>query len=317
MLAADWMDRVMQVEAGIPVIDLRDYDAGGERRAEFVRVLGEGLERFGFVAVSHHGIAASVIEQGYQVARDFFALPTDVKLRCEAAEISHERGYTPFGLEHARDTAVPDLKEFYHVGRELRPEELGSSAVPANVFPTEVADFASVMTSLYASLESFALRLLDGVGAYLGQPPSFFRDMVRDSNSVLRVIHYPDLGARMPAGAVRAAAHEDINLMTVLPASTRPGLELLTRDNEWMAVQTPPDVMICDTGDMMQLVTAGRLPATTHRVVNPEDSDGGRMSMPFFLHPHPDALLQPLQPGYAEPVLTRDFFATRMREIGV
>lgn len=303
----------------IPVVDFRDLDAGAERRAAFIDVLGRGLERFGFVAVSHHGISPELLTRGYATAERFFALPVETKLRCEAPQCGRQRGYTPFGVEHAKDTAVPDLKEFFHVGRSLAQDHPlhVSGDIPPNVFPAELPQFTDAMRELFARLEGFALELLDAVGEYLAQPPSWFRDMVRDGNSVLRVINYPDMGHTLPVGAVRAAAHEDINLMTVLPSSTRPGLELLTRDGQWMAVETPPDVMICDTGDMMQLVTAGQLPATTHRVVNPEGADGGRMSMPFFLHPHPDALLAPLRQDYAEPILTRDFFGARMRATGV
>lgn len=305
----------------IPVVDFRDFAEGAtlERRARFVEVLGRGLERFGFVAVSHHGIAPELLQRGYSEAERFFSLPVEAKLRCEAPQFGRQRGYTPFGVEHAKDTQVPDLKEFFHVGRSLSPDHPlhQSGDIPPNVFPDDLPEFGETMRELFERFEHFALQLLDAVGEYLHQPSTFFRDLARDGNSVLRIINYPDMGQNLPPGAVRAAAHEDINLMTVLPASTRPGLELLTRDGQWMAVETPPDVMICDTGDMMQLVTAGQLPATTHRVVNPEGADGGRMSMPFFLHPNPDAMLEPMRPGYAEAVRTRDFFGARMRATGV
>lgn len=308
----------------IPVVDFRDFAEAtrledAERRAAFVRTLGEGLERYGFAAVSHHGISPELIEQGYAKAREFFALPLETKKKYEIPETGRQRGYTPYGVEHAKDRDVPDLKEFWHTGRELpRDHSMHiSGEIPPNVFPSEVPGFADAMMELFNTLERFALRLLDAVGEHLDLPPAFFRDMVRDGNSVHRIINYPDMGETVPEGAVRAAAHEDINLMTVLPASTRPGLQIMTPDGEWLDVMTPPDVMICDTGDMMNLVTADKLPATTHRVINPEASDGGRMSMPFFVHPHPEALLEPIRPDYAEPIRTRDFFAERQRETGV
>lgn len=295
-------------DAGIPVVDFRHFHDPDLRDA-FVKALGEGLEQFGFVAVTGHGIDAQVLQQAYATAAKTFALPSAVKAQYEDPAGGRQRGYTAFGVEHAKDQPVGDLKEFWHIGRS-------SGDMPANRFPAEVPEFEHTLQALFNALERFANNLLEAVGAHLELEPDFFRDLVRDGNSVLRVIHYPDTGPDAPAGAVRAAQHEDINLMTVLPASTRPGLELLTRDGEWMAVQTPPDVMICDTGDMMQILTGGRLPATTHRVVNPPDSDGGRYSMPFFLHPHPAKVLRRL--GSDEPgISTHDYLHQRLVANGV
>lgn len=307
-------------EDQIPIVDLRDFTGGdADRRANFVRVLGGGLERFGFVSVVGHGVDPALLARAYSLAKQTFALPIDVKKRYETPENGRQRGYTSFGVEHAKDQAAPDLKEFWHIGRVLPPDHplTLTGDVPPNRFPAEVPAFEPEFLALFGALEDFAWRLLDAVGAYLERPPTFFRELVHDGNSVLRVINYPDLGGPVPAGAIRAAQHEDINLMTVLPASTQPGLELMNRDGRWLPVQTPPDVMVCDTGDMMQLLTAGRLPATTHRVVNPEGADGGRLSMPFFLHPHPDRVLEPMRPGYREPTVARDFLMRRLREIGV
>ncbi|MCO4744981.1 MAG: isopenicillin N synthase family oxygenase [Proteobacteria bacterium] len=303
--------------AGIPVVDFRDF-SNPERRASFVATLGKGLEEFGFVAVTGHGVSPELLAQAYAVAEQTFALPHASKASCEDSAGGRQRGYTSFGVEHAKDQAVPDLKEFWHIGRQLpddHPLTL-SGDIPANRFPDDQPDFGPTFLALFDALEGFANGLLEAVGEHLDLPEDFFRNFVRDGNSVLRVIHYPDMGPDAPPEAVRAAQHEDINLMTVLPASTRPGLELLTRDGEWMAVQTPPDVMVCDTGDMMQLLTGGRLPATTHRVVNPPDSDGGRYSMPFFLHPHPDQILKPMQ-GDEPGITTREYLHERLVAIGV
>ncbi len=302
----------------IPVVDLRDY-ADPARREAFVRTLGEGLERFGFVAVTGHGIPSELIDRAYDVAGGLFRLPEAVKRRYETPENGRQRGYTSFGVEHAKDQPIPDLKEFWHVGRRLPADHAlaRSGEVPPNLHPEELPAFGETFDALFSNMEAFANALLVAVAEYLGQDAAYFRDMVKDGNSIVRVIHYPDMGDAMPAGAVRAAQHEDINLLTVLPVSTRPGLELLTRDGEWLAVQTPPGVMVCDTGDMMARLTSGRLPATTHRVVNPGGSDGGRLSMPFFLHPHPDHVLVPLFGGDAPPVRTKDFLRRRLEEIGV
>lgn len=304
----------------IPTVDLRDFTSGdADRRDTFVSTLGVGLETFGFVNVRGHGLDPALLDRAYAVARETFALPDAVKQRYETPHDGRQRGYTSFGVEHAKDHAKPDLKEFWHIGRDLGADHPlhRSGDIPPNQFPSEVPAFGTTFQALFDAQEDFAMRLLDAVAIYLGFAPTTFRDMTRDGNSVLRVIHYPDLGAPPEPGSIRAAQHEDINLMTVLPASTRPGLELMTRDGRWMAVESPPDVMVCDTGDMMQLLTSGRLPATTHRVVNPEGSDGGRMSMPFFLHPHPDYVIRPVDPKFGPPITARDYLHTRLRAIGV
>lgn len=302
--------------AGIPVVDFRDFH-DPNRRAVFVKTLGEGLEAFGFVAVTGHGVETELLDRAYRVAESTFALPLESKRACEDPDGGRQRGYTAFGVEHAKDQVIPDLKEFWHVGRTLPAEhELTQSGdIPPNRFPDESPEFGPTCLELFHALEAFANDLLDAVGSYLELEEGFFRDLVQDGNSVLRVIHYPELVDAEP-GAVRAAQHEDINLMTVLPASTRPGLELLTRHGTWMAVETPPGVLVCDTGDIMQLLTGGRLPATTHRVVNPPGQDGGRYSMPFFLHPHPDKMLRPF--GSSEPgIRSREFLRNRLVAIGV
>lgn len=303
----------------IPVLDFGDYQRGGAGRSAFVSALGRALEDLGFVAIINHGIDRPLLDSAYASAREVFALPDATKRGYETPDNGRERGYTSFGVERAVDGSAPDLKEFWHVGRTLPPDHPASVAgwIHPNHFPAEVPRFGPTLQRFYSAMESLAHQLLDGVGEHLGLPPSYFRDMVRDGNSVLRIIHYPDLGHDIPVGAVRAAQHEDINLLTVLPASTQPGLQLLTREGEWMPVHTPPDVMICDTGDMMQLLTGGQLRSTTHRVVNPEGgSDGGRLSMPFFVHPHRNHLLTPLR-GDGPTVSAHDFLYERLEAIGV
>lgn len=301
-------------KAGVPVVDLREYASSDpEERVSFIERLGRGLEDCGFVAVTGHGLDPALLSSAYRECERLFALPEAVKRRYETPEDGRQRGYTSFGVEHARDQALPDLKEFWHIGPELPGEH--SPLLPPNQFPAELPSFRGVALELFSAMEGFALTLLDGLAEYLGVREGYFRELTHHGNHVLRLIHYPDCAG--PAGAVRAAAHEDINLLTVLPASTRPGLELLTREGEWLPIVTPPNVLICDTGDMMQLITGGQLPATTHRVVNPPGQDGGRLSMPFFLHPNPRRVLSPLRGGDYEPVMAEEFFRRRLREIGV
>ncbi|MCA9527380.1 MAG: isopenicillin N synthase family oxygenase [Myxococcales bacterium] len=304
---------------GIPVLEFADYHEGGLKRATFVQELGAALSQYGFVAITGHGVDASLIDAAFAAAAEVFALPLSAKHAHERPECARQRGYTPFGLERAKGENSHDLKEFWHVGRDLPADHPFRVAglMAENAFPPEVPAFARTMRHLFAAQERFALGMLAAIARYLGVDPTRFLELVEDGNSVLRVIHYPDIDGPPPAGSIRAAAHEDINLLTVLPTATRPGLQILTREGEWLDVQAPPGAMICDTGDMMALLTGGRLPATTHRVINPEGAgDGGRMSMPFFLHPHPNALLAPLD-GSAPGRLARDFLAERLRDNGV
>ena len=306
------------MQHSIPVIDMSRAEDPATR-VPFVRDLGRALTETGFVAVLNHGVDLALIDEGYSTARRLFELPFAVKRRHETPEDGRQRGYTSFGVEHAKDVAVPDLKEFWHVGRRLpssHPLRV-SGAVPRNQFPRELPEARIVFQQLFDELEGFANRLLDGLGDYLELPPGTLGDLVRDGNSVQRLIHYPALGDETLGGMVRAAAHEDINLITVLPWSPNPGLQILTREGQWLDVTTPRDVMICDTGDMMQFLSAGTLPATTHRVVNPMDKDEARYSMPFFLHPAPHRRLVPFRAGGGEPVLASEFLRQRLEEIGV
>lgn len=306
-------------DAGIPVVDHRDW-RDPARRDAFVRTLGEGLEAFGFVAVSHTSVGPELLDRCYRSAADLFALPEAVKRRYETPEDGRQRGYTSFGVEHAKDHALPDLKEFWHVGRDLPPGHplALSRDIPGNRFPAELPSFEQDFRELFAAQDRLVHDLLDALRVWLSLQEGYFDHAIRDGNSVLRVIHYPPLGPDAPDGAVRAAQHEDINLMTVLPMSREPGLELLTRDGRWLAVNPPPDVMVVDTGDMMHLLTGGRVPATTHRVVNPPGdlARRSRYSLPFFCHPHPDFVLSPLW-GEGRAVTARDFLRERLVAIGV
>lgn len=295
--------------ASIPVLSLGDL-AGSDRDRAAVATLGEALETFGFVAITDHGVPDDLLRAAYDVAASLFALPTSVKQGYEDEVGGRQRGYTSMGVEHAKDQPLGDLKEFWHVGR-LHAQ--ASKEVPPNVYPTELPAVESTFDDLFAALDNVAGSLLAGIGDYLDYAPGFFEDFTRGGNSVLRVIHYPPLSETAAPGAVRAAAHEDINLITVLPVSTEPGLQLQTRDGEWIDVQTPPNVMVCDSGDMLQLLTKGRLRSTTHRVVNPDGAGNrSRYSMPFFCHPRPDAQLQS-----APQILAHDFLMERLRDIGL
>jgi isopenicillin N synthase-like dioxygenase len=311
----------------IPTVQLSDYTQGtAESRARFVRTFGDGIKEFGFVTVADHGIDDGLIRRTYADVEKLFKLPEATKQRYLIPDGAGQRGYTGYGQEHAKNRTVGDLKEFWHVGRELPPEHPLARSYSPNVWPEEVPSFKQSTLSLYASLERAAAVMLEALADYFGVPRNTFRDMMTDGNSVLRLIHYPPLKDRFIPGGVRAAEHEDINLITLLCEGTASGLELLTRDGEWIPVDTLRGQIVVDSGDMLSRVTNEVIPATTHRVVNPKgkEDDVERFSLPFFVHPYPDCVLKPLEvtetaenPARFEPITADAFLKQRLREIGL
>jgi isopenicillin N synthase-like dioxygenase len=298
----------------LPIIDLQDL-LSDDRREQAVQALGVSLETFGFVAVEGHGISHRLLDETYALASAFFARPQAEKALLERPETGRQRGYTGFGIERAKDHAVADLKEFYQLGRPVTDPD---SALHPNVDPLLPEDFGPTLDTLFEALDQFGQVLLHAIAAYLGLPEGYFAQAVTQGNSVLRVIHYPPVTSGRSTGGIRAAAHEDINLLTVLPSSTQPGLELIDRETGvWHAINVPPHVMLCDTGDIMQRLTQGRLPATTHRVVNPAGSSNvARYSLPYFMHPHPDWVIRPMA-GDAPPITAGAFLRERLIANGV
>ncbi|MEM7650113.1 MAG: 2-oxoglutarate and iron-dependent oxygenase domain-containing protein, partial [Cyanobacteria bacterium P01_A01_bin.70] len=271
----------------IPVLSLRDF-VGGEpqRQQQFVEQLGQALATVGFFALTDHGIEASLIHSAYAAAEAVFLLPEAVKAGYEDLTLKGQRGFTAFGREHAKDSPAADLKEFWHVGRQ--------NVAPENVWPAEVPQFQTAMTALFEQLEQCADSLLEACALYLGLPRSFLRDAVVGGPTLLRVLHYPPVPLTVPTASIRAAAHEDINLITLLCEATTPGLELLQSNGEWRPIAAIPGQIIVDTGDMLQNMTNGLFKSTTHRVTNPRSDRDRRFSLPFFVHPRPAVDLSPL-----------------------
>lgn len=279
---------------------------------------GDAFARTGFAVVSEHGIAPELIERALVATRAFFALPEDVKRRYHVPGGGGQRGLTPFGIEAAKGHAHADLKEFWHMGRDLPAGHPFAADMPANLWPAEVPDFEPAVKALYAALDQAGLRMLRAIAVHLGLTPDFFVDPVRDGNSVLRLLHYPPV-APDAGGSIRAGAHEDINVITLLLGAEEAGLQLLGKDGVWRQVEAPRGTLVCNVGDMLQRLTGGRLPSTTHRVVNPAPERMGhaRYSTPFFLHFRPDYLIETL-PGspQAFPAVTADaYLRERLREI--
>lgn len=308
-------------DTGIPVLSLGDFQGQGGR---FTDQLGRAWREFGFVGITDHGIDDAIIDQAYTAFQQFFALAEDAKKKYHRPGIGGARGYTGFGIEQAKGHDVPDLKEFWHVGREVSENNPHPGILHPNVWPEEVAGFRTAALAVYRALEAVGNRLLSAAAIDLGLAPDWFADKTDHGNSILRPLHYPPI-ENAPEGAVRAAQHEDINLITLLVGSKEQGLEILTRDGRWVAVTTLPGTIVVNVGDMLQRLTNHVYPSTTHRVVNPPGSAArqSRYSIPFFLHPNPDFLIETLpgcisaeQPDrYPQPITAHDYLLQRLREI--
>lgn len=309
----------------IPTVNLSHYSRGTPaERSRFIQVFGDGLKEFGFVTVEDHGVDDGLIRRTYSDVAKFFALPDTNKKRYAIPDNHGQRGYTPFGREHAKNQTVGDMKEFWHVGRELPNGHKHLPIYGENVWPEEVPSFRANTLDLYNALDRAAAVMLQALAEYFQVPTNTFSEMAHDGNSVLRLLHYPPLKEKFVPGGVRAAEHEDINLITLLCEGTSSGLELLTREGEWMAVDTLKGQIVVDSGDMLSRVVNNVIPATTHRVVNPKHDDIERYSMPFFVHPYPECVLKPLpstetpdNPARYEPITADAFLRQRLKEIGL
>ncbi len=289
--------------------------------------LGRSFEEYGFAVIRDHGIAQDLIDRAEALSKEFFALPDEAKKAYHLPGGGGARGYTPFGTEKAKDANVHDLKEFWHVGRELPTGHVLSEYMPANVWPDEVDGFREIFTELYGAFEEAGARVLEAIALHLGLDRDFFAPTVQDGNSVMRLLRYPPLEGAEAEGAIRAAAHGDINTITLLLGAEEAGLELLTKQGEWLEVNPPEGALVVNVGDMLDRLTNGKLRSTTHRVVNPTGDAAyrARYSMPFFLHFRPDyviatlpSCIDPSQPGdHPEPISSHDYLMKRLREINL
>ena len=303
----------------VPTVSLAQEASDPE---SFAQALGGSFHRYGFAIVSDHGVPAEVIAEAERQAKLFFALPDETKRKYRAGK-GGARGYTPFGIETAKDATAHDLKEFWHVGRELPEGHAFADMMAPNLWPDELAGFKAAEMALFDALDACGARRLRAIARYLDLEPHFFEDTVRDGNSVLRLLHYPPVDGEGPS--IRAGAHEDINTITLLLGAEEAGLQLLDRDGNWLPVQPREGELAVNVGDMLQRLTNNVLRSTTHRVVNPAPERRGvsRYSMPFFLHFRPDYLIETLpqcisedRPNlYPEPITAHDYLLQRLREI--
>ncbi|GGC27503.1 flavonol synthase [Parapedobacter defluvii] len=301
----------------IPRLDLNDYTQGtAQQRHQFSQAIGKAFNETGFVIIANHGMDKTLIDLLYETVKAFFALPESTKLKYEIPGLAGQRGYTSKGKEKAKDAKVPDLKEFWQRGQDENP------------VVDELPSFDEVTGEVYRRLETAGRELLKAIAAYLCLEETYFEEKVIQGNSILRAIHYfpiddPD---SLPEDAVRAGAHEDINLITLLIGASADGLEVLTRDGTWYPVKAHGEDIVVNVGDMLQRLTNNKLKSTTHRVVNPprEMMKISRFSVPFFLHPKADMSLAALDfcidaghpKAYAD-VTAGEYLDERLREIGL
>ncbi|MBO9622284.1 MAG: isopenicillin N synthase family oxygenase [Sphingomonas sp.] len=307
--------------AEIPALSLADQQTDPDG---FAQAFGQSFQRFGFAVVRDHGVPQPLIERAWAMTKAFFDLPEEEKRGYFIPGQGGARGYTPFKTEIAKGATHVDLKEFWHVGRELPAGHRFSDGMPPNIWPAQPEGFKETFLELFQAFDTAGDKLLSAIARYLGLEPNWFDPAVKDGNSVLRLLHYPPVPADAPE--VRAGAHEDINLITLLLGAEEAGLELLDRDGKWLAVKPPEGAMVVNVGDMLQRLTNHVLPSTTHRVVNPPAERRGhsRYSMPFFLHPAPDFLIKALpqcvtaeNPEREPPITAEDYLNERLREIGL
>ena len=280
---------------------------------------GDAFTRTGFAVVADHGIDGALIDRALAATKAFFALPEAVKAAYAVPGGGGQRGLTPFGVETAKGQRHPDLKEFWHTGRDLPEGHRFTAAMPATIWPLEVPDFEASVRALYAALDHAGVRLLRAIAVHLGLAAKFFDAAVHEGNSILRLLHYPPVAA--DAAAIRAGAHEDINVITLLLGAEEAGLQLLDRHGRWLDIDTPPGALVCNIGDMLQRLSGGRLPSTSHRVTNPALQRRGlaRYSTPFFLHFRPDFLIEAMPGGplTAPPITADAYLRQRLREINL
>jgi len=291
----------------------------------FSAALRRDFEATGFAVVNDHGLSSDLLDQAAAEARAFFAQPLEEKRRWFVPGQAGARGYTPFGIETAKGCQRPDLKEFWHVGRELPPGHRYRAYMPENLWPSRPPGFHETFAALYAAFDELGARLLEAVALGLDLPRTWFADKTALGDSILRLAHYPPVAPGAPG--VRAGAHEDINVITLLLGAEEAGLEILTRQGRWLPVNPPPGCMVVNVGDMLQRLTNHVLPSTTHRVVNPPPERAGvaRLSTPFFLHFEPEFVIRALPscvgPGnpdrYPQPITAYDYLQQRLEEIGL
>lgn len=313
-------------DRAIPLVDLNKYILGDEKsKLEFVDELGKAFHEVGFVGIINHGVDPNRVAGFYKASKQFFSLPLEVKHKYEITALAGQRGYTSFGKEHAKQSNVGDLKEFFQIGQTVSDHDPIKMEYPENVVVDELPEFSQLGNDLFRSFESCGSVLLEAIAEHLGLSSDYFKNKIHNGNSILRAIHYPPI-IEEPKSAIRSEQHEDINLITLLVGASSGGLQVLSKNGQWKDVIPESDEIVVNVGDMLQRLTNNYLISTTHRVVNPpkEQWHVPRLSIPFFLHPRSDMDLSCL-PSCTNnglnlnypPITAGEYLDERLREIGL
>lgn len=310
----------------IPLVDLSQYNSADTNdKKKFIFELANAFHNVGFVGVVNHGIEENLIADFYSYSKQFFSLPQEVKDKYEIPGLAGQRGYTSFGKEHAKHSNVGDLKEFFQIGQEVADDDPIRSEYPQNIHVDEIEQFVSTGIKLFKSFEKTGALLLEAIAVHLNLQPDYFKNKIYNGNSILRAIHYPPI-TQEPKSAIRAESHEDINLITLLVGASAGGLQILTKDEQWLDINPGENEIVVNVGDMLQRLTNDYLKSTTHRVVNPPRSEWhtSRLSIPFFLHPRSHMDLTCLEscitadnPLKYEPITAGQYLDERLKEIGL
>ena len=310
----------------IPSVDLADFiSEDPDRKSNFVKAIGKAYEDIGFVALKNHFLSDELVAELYKEVKAFFALPLETKKKYEIKELNGQRGYISFGKEHAKGKKEGDLKEFWHFGQEPSKDAELSESYPPNVKVEELMDFNHTGMEAYRMLEKTGIYVLRALAIHIGLEEEYFDHWVSNGNSILRPIHYPPIKEE-PKGAVRAGAHGDINLITLLMGASTGGLQVQRKDGEWIDAIPNEDELVINVGDMLERLTNNKLRSTIHRVINPPKSewDQPRYSIPFFMHPRSDMKLNcleqcitPENPKQYDDITAGAFLRQRLIEIGL
>jgi isopenicillin N synthase-like dioxygenase len=311
----------------IPSVDLRDFLSDDPaRKQKFVNEIGKAYEEIGFVALKGHFLDDKLVEDLYSEVRNFFSLPLETKSKYEIPGIGGQRGYVSFGKEHAKGRSAGDLKEFWHFGQYVSEGSKYENEYPENVQVSELLKFNAVGKEAYQLIEKTGIYVLRALALYIGLDEFYFDKYIKDGNSILRPIHYPPITDEPKDGAVRAAAHGDINLITLLMGAQGKGLQVQNHNGDWIDAMAEPDELMINVGDMLSRHTNNKLKSTIHQVVNPPRELWGssRFSIPFFMHPVSEMSLNCLpecidenNPKEFEDITAGEFLHERLVELGL
>lgn len=310
----------------IPSVDLADFLSDDTTRKEkFVAEIGKAYEEIGFVALKNHFLDDELVKNLYAEVKAFFDLPLETKQKYEIEGLGGQRGYISFGKEHAKGKKEGDLKEFWHFGQEPEADANLAEAYPPNVIIEELDNFNTTGMQAYKMLEKTGIYVLRALAIYIGIDENYFDHWAKNGNSILRPIHYPPI-TEEPKGAVRAGAHGDINLITLLMGASTGGLQVQRKDGVWIDAIPQEDELVINVGDMLERHTNNKLRSTIHQVVNPpkESWSEPRYSIPFFMHPRSDMKLNCLEecisetnPKAYDDITAGQFLHQRLVEIGL